>query len=99
MAAEDRAPPQHLSFLAAAKEDAQRCGLFPIVRGAEARAPGLPRVGHSKRPDQNVVDLLQIASLQFPPRSIEDIRVDGGRARISGYWFGLTLGRRFAQAL
>ena len=90
MAAEDRAPPQHLNFLAGAKESVCESGLFPLVRGAEARAAPLPRVGQSKRPDQNVVDLLHIPSLQFAPRSIEDITIDGGRARISGYWFGLT---------
>lgn len=90
MAAEDRAPPQHLTFLAAAKESARESGLFPLVRGAEARAPTLPRVGQSKRPDQNIVDLFHISSLQFAQRTLEDIRIDKGRAKISGYWLGLT---------
>ena len=38
MAAEDRAPAQHLTFLAAAGERVRSSGLFPLVRGAEARA-------------------------------------------------------------
>ena len=79
MAAEDRSPPQHLTFLAAAKESAPDCGLFPLVRGAEARASPLPRVGQSKRPEQNVVDLRHISSLQFAQRTSEDIRIEKGR--------------------
>ena len=90
MAAEDRAPPQHLSFLSQAQEGVAGSGLFPLLRGAEARAGDLPRVGKSKRPDQNVVDLRHVPSLTFPARTLESISIEGGRAKISGYWLGLT---------
>lgn len=64
--------------------------MFPLVRGAEARAPNLPRVGESKRPSQNVVDLSQVPHLSFPSRTIEDVTIKDGRARVGGYWLGLT---------
>ena len=69
MAPKDRAPPEHLTFLADAAEGVHSSGLFPLLRGAEARAAHLPRVGTSKRPDQNVVDLKHVPSLFFPPRN------------------------------
>jgi type VI secretion system ImpH/TssG family protein len=90
MAAEDRAPAQHLTFLAAAGERVRSSGLFPLVRGAEARAQSLPRVGKSKRPDQNVVDLKHVPTFVFPGSTLESVAVDAGRAKVSGYWFGLT---------
>lgn len=90
MAAEDRSPAQHLTFLTSAKDRAHDSGLFPLVRGAEARAGDLPRVGRSKRPDQNLVDLSHIPAMGFAPRAVEDISVRRGRPAISGYWLGLT---------
>lgn len=90
MAAEDRPPPQHLSFLAAAARIPKRFGLFPIVRGAEARAPGLPRIGRARRPAQSIADLAQVPSLAFPDSTLAEVEVEGERARVSGYWFGLT---------
>ena len=90
MAAEDRAPPQHLNFLASAQESLTSSGLFPLLRGAEARAPELPRVGRSKRPDQNIVDLKHLPALAFPARTLESVTIRGARARLSGYWLGLT---------
>lgn len=90
MAAEDRTPPQHLTFLAAAGEGIHRSGLFPVVRGAEARARSLPRVGKSKRPDQNVIDVKHVPTFVFPGSTLASIAVEAGRAKLSGYWFGLT---------
>lgn len=90
MAAKDRAPPHHLSFLAAAAGQARRFGLFPIARGAEARAPDLPRIGRARRPAQNVVDLAQVPTMAFPDSTLEQVELVGERARVSGYWFGLT---------
>lgn len=90
MAAEDRAPPQHLSFLAAAKESLASSGLFPLLRGAEARASDLPRIGRSRRPDQNVVDLKHVPSFVFPGRTVESVTIKENRAALSGYWLGLT---------
>lgn len=90
MATADRPPPQHLTFLADAGEQVRKSGLFPIVRGAEARANGLPRVGDSKRPSQDVVQLAHVPNLGFQDRTLDAIKIDKGRAKISGYWLGLT---------
>lgn len=90
MAAADRSPAQHLTFLASVGEDLSRTGLFPLVRGAEARASGLPRVGKARRPSQNIVDLAHVPSLGFSGRTLEGVQLRGGRAKLSGYWLGLT---------
>ncbi len=90
MAAEDRAAPQHLSFLQKVAPDADRYGLFSVLRGAEARAPQLPRIGVARLPSQNVVDLGQTPSMGFAPSTLESIQVTGNRARVNGFWLGLT---------
>ncbi len=90
MADPDRPPSDHLTFLADAATDTKRYGLFPIVRGAEARAPHLPRVGRARRPAQSVADLHQVPSLAFPDSTLAEVEVRGGRARVGGYWLGLT---------
>jgi type VI secretion system ImpH/TssG family protein len=90
MAGTDRAQTQHLTFLANAAEEAKRYGLFPLVRGAESRAPDLPRVGESKRPEQNVVDLAQAPSMGFADSTLVDFKVKAGRTKVSGHWLGLT---------
>ncbi len=90
MAAEDRPPAQHLTFLADAAASARRYGLFPVLRGAEARAPELPRIGRARRPDQSVADLAQVPSLAFPDSTIESVELVAGRARVHGFWLGLT---------
>ena len=48
MAAADRPPAEHLTFLQRAQAQVRRYGLFSLVRGAEARAPQLPRVGRRR---------------------------------------------------
>ena len=90
MAAEDRPPTHHLSFLRDAAVDARRFGLFPIARGAEARAPHLPRIGHARRPSQSIADLAQVPTLAFPDATLDSVEVTGDRARVSGVWLGLT---------
>jgi type VI secretion system protein ImpH len=90
MAAENGRTSQHLEFLRHAAKNARRYGLFGLLRAAEARAPGLPRIGDARLPSQNLVDLAQLPSLSFPGSTLESIAVKGGRARVEGYWFGLT---------
>lgn len=90
MAAEDRSASDHLTFLAEAAADTKRFGLFPIVRGAEARARHLPRVGRARRPSQSVADLVQVPSLAFPDSTLAEVKIRGGRAQVGGYWLGLT---------
>jgi type VI secretion system ImpH/TssG family protein len=90
MARPDRPPDQHLGFIAAIAEEARRFGLFPVVRGAEARALNRPRVGQSRLPSQNIVDLSQTPTLAFPDSTLDVVEVRGGRPHVSGYWLGLT---------
>ncbi len=90
MAAEDRPPAQHLTFLRDAAASVRRYGLFPVLRGAEARAPDLPRIGRARRPDQSIADLAQVPSLAFPDSTLESVEVVKERPRVSGFWLGLT---------
>lgn len=90
MAAEDGPPAQHLDFLAAAAREPRRWGLFALVRGAEARARHLPRVGRARRPSQAVLDLSQVHALHFPAPTIEAVDFARPRPDVSGYWLGLT---------
>ncbi len=90
MAPEDRPQSQHLGFLADVAREARHYGLFPVVRGAEARAKGLPRAGRARLPSQNVVDLWQVPTMSFPQTTLESVDIKAGRARVGGYWLGLT---------
>lgn len=90
MAPANRPPSQHLDFLAAAAKTVRQWGLFPIVRGAEARAGRLPRVGRARMPSQNVVDLVQAPSLAFEAHTLDRLDIKSGRATVAGHWLGLT---------
>ena len=92
MAGENRTQAQHLAFLLELADDAKRIGLFPAVRGAEARAQGLPKVGQSKLPSQNIVDLAQRPGMSFAESTLAEIKIQPGKGRVklSGYWLGLT---------
>jgi type VI secretion system ImpH/TssG family protein len=90
MAAADGDAPQHLAFLSRAAEEPRRYGLFALLKGLEARARHLPRIGASRLPSQNIVDLAQTPSLSFPGPTLERIEVRRGRAYAEGYWLGLT---------
>lgn len=90
MAAPDGPAPEHLTFLERVAGEADRYGLFPVLRGAEARARSLPRIGVSRRPEQNIVDLNQAPSLGFPASTLESVQFRKGRAQVNGYWLGLT---------
>ena len=90
MAAENRPASDHLSFLADAAAETKLYGLFPIARGAEARAPHLPRIGRARRPAQSVADFVQVPTLAFPDSTLAEVEVRDGRARVGGYWLGLT---------
>jgi type VI secretion system ImpH/TssG family protein len=90
MAAENGSAQEHLRFLQRVAQSATLYGLFPVLRGAEARATGLPRIGTSRLPSQNVVDLNQVPILGFPATTLESITFQGGRGQVNGYWLGLT---------
>ena len=89
MASPDRPPALHLGLVAAVAPAARRWGVFPLLRRLEAAAADLPRIGRSRLPSQNVVDLAQEPSLGFTANTIEKIETSKGRPRVSGYWLGL----------
>jgi type VI secretion system ImpH/TssG family protein len=89
MAPAPRPPSEHLSFLKRAGETARLWGLFPLVRGAEARAKNLPRVGRSRLPAQNIIDLSQDPSLGFSESTLTSVEIVKDRARVAGHWLGL----------
>ena len=90
MAAADGSTPKHLAFLRQVARAAERYGLFPVLRGAEARAPDLPRIGRARLPTENIVDLRQTPTMAFPGATLEKLEFKGRRALVSGYWLGLT---------
>jgi type VI secretion system ImpH/TssG family protein len=90
MAGADRAQAQHLAFLADVAADPGRYGLYPVARGAEARAPDLPRIGEAKRPALNIVDLAQDQHMGFAGATLNSVVTRGGRTRVGGFWLGLT---------
>ncbi|HEU0044676.1 type VI secretion system baseplate subunit TssG [Sphingomonas sp.] len=90
MVAADRPPAEHLTFLQRAGAQVRRYGMFPLVRGAEARAPAMPRVGRSRLPAQSIVDLAQVPHLGFPDSTMQEVEVRHGRPTAHGLWLGLT---------
>jgi type VI secretion system protein ImpH len=90
MAAENGTAPQRLTFVQRAAENARRFGVFPLLRAAEAHAPDRPRIGRSRAPQQDVVELAQTPALHFPGPTIDAIDATRRRPLVSGYWFGLT---------
>jgi len=70
MAGPDRTQALDLTAQFLAEQDLSRAGMLTIVRQLEARAPGKPRVGLAKRPEQSVVDLAQQPVLHFPQSTL-----------------------------
>ncbi|KIT17903.1 type VI secretion system baseplate subunit TssG [Jannaschia aquimarina] len=67
----------------ARQQEAQKLGLFALLRRIERRSPDKPRVGRSLRLRDEVAILGQDPFLTFPVSDIADHeRLDGGRRRI-----------------
>ena len=90
MASPYRSSSDHLAYLSRAAERLRTLGPLALLRGAEARASDLPRIGTSRLPSQNIVELVHVPSLAFPAAALESISTSGGRPRLEGYWLGLT---------
>lgn len=91
MARADRSTTDHLTFLARAASEPRAWGFLALLRRAEALAPGLPRIGRSRLPSQNVADLAQTPVLAFPPTTVESIEAAAqGRHRVRSLFLGLT---------
>jgi type VI secretion system protein ImpH len=81
----------HLSVLKGAIPRAREYNLLALLRRAEARGRGLPRIGRSRVPAQNVVDLAHEPSLDFPASTVAEIEPGGrGRLRVRSRFLGLT---------
>jgi type VI secretion system protein ImpH len=90
MARAPRPAADHLSYFARAAQDVAGLAPLALLRGAEARAPGLPRIGEAKLPGDDVVKMVHAPSLAFPAATLETIQVAGRRATVEGSWLGLT---------
>ena len=90
MASPNRPTPNHLSYLGRAAAQIRRIAPLALLRGAEARAGMLPRIGEAKLPAHNIVDLAQTPTLAFPASTLDSVRIGATRARVEGYWLGLT---------
>ena len=82
MAPQSRPPAQHLTFAQEAAPTAFKWGPFALLRRLEALAKGLPRIGRSRIPAQNIVDVTQFPGLGFAARSVERISQSRGRAHV-----------------
>ena len=90
MAGTDRTQALDLIDWAALAGNLRGAGLFAVLRHAESRALKLPRIGKSKRPAQNIVDLAQHPSMGFADSTLESLEFRYGRQQLRGYWLGLT---------
>jgi type VI secretion system protein ImpH len=90
MARAPRPAADHLSYLARAASGVAGLAPLALLRGTEARAPGLPRIGEAKLPGDDVVKMVHAPSLAFPAATLEMIEVAGRRATVEGSWLGLT---------
>jgi type VI secretion system ImpH/TssG family protein len=90
MAAADGDPPQHIAYARRAAEFPRHFGLFALLRGLEARAPHMPRIGTARLPSQNIVDLAQVPTLVFPGSTLDKIDIRRGRPYAEGFWLGMT---------
>lgn len=89
-AAETAADAEWLDFVRAAGGDARRYEVFALLRHLEARARGRQRIGRSRLPSQDIADLRQAPTLGFAGSTLESIDVARGRAKVRGYYLGLT---------
>lgn len=91
MAGADGRTPNHLDYLRSIAPMARRYGFFALLRRLEARAPHLPRIGRARVPAQNIADLAQEPTLEFPSATVAEIEpAAGGRFRVRGLFLGLT---------
>jgi type VI secretion system protein ImpH len=81
---------QHLSYLKEAAKTVREWGVFALLRGVEARAGDRPRIGLSRTPEQDLLDLRQTPEMAFPAYTLDTINAEGSRPFVSGYWLGLT---------
>ncbi len=91
MAAETEPTSNHLNFLQTAAGTIRRFGFFALARGAEARAPRLPRIGRARQPAEDILRMAHAPTMDFPAATLEGIEPTArGGYRVRGYFLGLT---------
>lgn len=91
MASARRPSSDHLNFLRDAEPRARWFSVFALLRQAEARAAGLPQIGRSRLPEDNVVDMAHSTTLAFPGSTVEAIEWSAaGRGRVRTQFLGFT---------
>jgi type VI secretion system protein ImpH len=81
----------HLSVLRGAVSRAREYNVLALLRQAEARGKALPRIGRSRTPAQNIVDLAHEAAMDFPAPTVAEIESGAkGRLRVRSRFLGLT---------
>ncbi len=91
MASEGGNASDHLAFLRRSAATVRRFGFFALLRQAEARAPQLDRIGESRLPRNDVVDLAHSATMEFSGATLDSIEfTPTGRARVYSRFLGLT---------
>lgn len=90
MAGADRAQTRDLIDWTALAQKLRSAGLFSVLRHAEARASAMPRIGRSKLPADNIVDLAQEPSMGFADSTLSSLEFRYNRPQLRGYWLGLT---------
>jgi type VI secretion system protein ImpH len=90
MAGADRAQTRDLIDWTALAQRLRSAGLFSVLRHVEARASALPRIGRSKLPSDNIVDLAQEPSMGFADSTLSSLEFRYNRPQLRGYWLGLT---------
>lgn len=90
MARTPRPTSDHLSYLRRAAANVASVSPLALLRGAEARAPAMPRIGEAKLPAKDVVALVHRPSLAFPAATLAAIHVRDAHAIVEGRWLGLT---------
>lgn len=90
MARTPRPTSDHLAYLRRAAAIVASVSPLALLRGAEARAPALPRIGEAKLPAKDVAAMVHAPSLAFPSATLAAIHVGNSHATVEGHWLGLT---------
>ena len=82
MASTDRRQADYLALLQRIAPDAKRWEPYALLRMVEARAPDMPRIGASRLPAQDLINIAQAPRLEFAAATIDSIDVDGRRPQM-----------------
>lgn len=91
MAAPTEPTTDHLNFIQTAADSIRRFGFFALARGAEARAPKMPRIGRARLPADDILRMAHAPTMDFPAATLEGVEpTRTGGYRVRGHFLGLT---------